>query len=78
MTFVAKVTSSAALGLALQQARLANGLSQRELAERIGTSQRYIWELESGKNAVLLERILAALAETGATMSIEIPEDGNG
>lgn len=78
MPYRASVKSPAALGLALQQARLASGLSQRDLARRIGTSQRYIWELESGKDSILLKRLLGALRETGAAMTVEVPEGEDG
>ena len=49
MAYTGKVTSAESLGRILQQARLLSGLSQRELARRLGTTQKYIWELEAGK-----------------------------
>jgi HTH-type transcriptional regulator / antitoxin HipB len=76
MTMKAKITSQKSLGRVIAQARLLAGLTQRELADKLGTSQRYIWELESGKDSTLLERLLGALEATGATMTIEIPDDG--
>lgn len=39
MPFQAIVEESKTLGIAIQQALLATGLSQRELAERVGTTQ---------------------------------------
>lgn len=78
MTYHATVTSPASLGLALQQARLAQGLTQRELASRLGTTQRYIWELESGKDSVFLGRLLSILRETGTVMTLDIPEGQDG
>jgi HTH-type transcriptional regulator/antitoxin HipB len=77
MVLKAKITSQDSLGRVIAQARLLAGLSQRELADKLGTSQRYIWELESGKDSTLIERLLGALDATGATMTIEIPEDGD-
>jgi HTH-type transcriptional regulator / antitoxin HipB len=77
MALKAKITSQDSLGRVIAQARLLAGLSQRELADKLGTSQRYIWELESGKDSALIERLLGALDATGATMTIEIPEDGD-
>lgn len=77
MALRAKITSQDSLGRVIAQARLLAGLSQRELADQLGTSQRYIWELESGKDSALIERLLRALRATGATMTIEIPEDGD-
>lgn len=78
MSYRAKITNPASLGVALQQARMASGLSQRQLAERLNTSQRYIWELESGKDSAVLTRVLSILRETHASMTIEIPEGEDG
>lgn len=66
------VTSPESLGRILQQARLLNGWSQRELAARIGTSQRYIWEIESGKPSIYTERLFAVLRETGTQLTATI------
>lgn len=74
----ATVRSSADLGVALQQARLTSGVSQRDLAERIGVSQRYVWELETGKDVNALTRLLAALGEVGAQIFVDIPEEAAG
>ena len=78
MSYRADITNPASLGIALQQARMASGMSQRQLAERLNTSQRYIWELESGKDSAVLIRILSVLRETQASMTIEIPEGEDG
>jgi transcriptional regulator with XRE-family HTH domain len=80
MKYSGKVTSAESLGLMLQQARMVSGLSQRELARRLGTSQRYIWELESGKPSILMDRLFAAMRETGLqlTATISMPEDPHG
>ncbi|GAA4730404.1 hypothetical protein GCM10023216_22660 [Isoptericola chiayiensis] len=66
------VTGPESLGRILQQARLINGWSQRELAARIGTTQRYIWEIESGKPSIYTDRLFAVLRETGTTLSASI------
>ena len=65
MAYTGKVTSPESLGRILQQARLVNGWSQRELAARIGTTQRYIWEIEAGKPSIFVERLFALMRETG-------------
>ncbi|HCS60722.1 MAG TPA: transcriptional regulator [Microbacterium sp.] len=72
--FTATLRSSADIGAAIQQARLATEMTQRELAERIGVSQRYIWELESGKDVAAITRLLSALEATGARLYVEVPE----
>ncbi|MEK8228632.1 helix-turn-helix domain-containing protein [Oerskovia sp. M15] len=70
--YAGKVTSPESLGRILQQARLISGLSQRELAERLGTTQRYIWELESGKPTIFMERVFAMMRETGTELTATI------
>ena len=72
--FTATLRTSADIGTAIQQARLAAEMTQRDLAERLGVSQRYVWELESGKNVAAIARLLAVLHETGAQLKVEIPE----
>lgn len=74
MTYHSTITSAAALGIAVQQSRMAAGLTQRELADRLSISQRYVWELESGKESLVLSRLFAVLRETGAEMIVEVPE----
>jgi len=50
------------LGRAMRAVRVSRGLTQRDLASRVGKSQNYIWLLESGKKdpGVLFLRKLAA------------------
>jgi len=70
--FTGKVTSAESLGRILQQARLLKGLSQRELAERLGTTQRYIWEIEAGKPSIFMERLFAMMREIDVELSATI------
>ncbi|MGY0503409.1 helix-turn-helix domain-containing protein [Nocardia sp. FBN12] len=72
MAYTGKVSGAESLGRILQQARLLNGLSQRELAERLGTSQRYIWEIESGKPSIYTDRLFAMMRETGMELTATI------
>lgn len=72
MAYTGKVTSAESLGRILQQARLLSGLSQRELASRLGTTQKYIWELEAGKPSILMDRLFAAMRETGMELTATI------
>ena len=69
-----EVKSAEALGRMLQQGRLVSGLSQRELAERLDTDQKYIWALESGKKQIVLERIFEIMRETGIRMYLEVED----
>lgn len=68
------VASPQALGRLLQQARMANGLSQQQIAEKLGISQSYVSELESGKTSLALMRIFEIMRLTGMTLQAEIPE----
>lgn len=67
-----EVNSPAALGRMLQQGRLVSGLTQRELAERLHTDQKYVWSLEAGKESIILERIFEIMRQTGLRMYMEI------
>ncbi|UFU07959.1 helix-turn-helix domain-containing protein [Ruania halotolerans] len=71
------VSSPESLGRILQQARLLAGLSQRQLANRMGVSQRYIWEMEAGKPSKYTDRLFAMMRETHMTLSasIETPDE---
>lgn len=72
MTLTGKVTSAQSLGRILQQARLLSGLSQRELAEQLNTTQRYIWEIEAGKPSIYTERLFAMMRATGMELTATI------
>ncbi|MFD3507458.1 helix-turn-helix domain-containing protein [Nocardia sp. NPDC058666] len=79
MAYQGKVTSAESLGRILQQARLLNGLSQRELAQRLGTTQRYIWEIEAGKPSIYTDRLFAMMRETGMHLTATIdPKNDHG
>ncbi len=75
MVLRGKVVSPQALGLMLQQARLAVGLTQQQLADELSVSQRYVWEMESGKQSLAMTRLFAIMRRTGMTLTAEIPGD---
>lgn len=52
-------------GLAVRTARKEAGLSQSQLAQRCGCSQRFVSEVERGKLTAELERALRLLVELG-------------
>ena len=76
MQYKGRVSSRESLGRMLQQARLVAGLTQRELATQLGTTQKYIWELEAGKPSILMDRLFAAMEATGMelTATISVPD----
>jgi len=53
------------VGLAVQQARLARGLTQTELAADLDVPQSTISEIESGKSTIYLRRLLSIARVTG-------------
>lgn len=68
-TQTARLHAPADFGLALQQARLARGLSQEQLAEELGLQQSTISEIESGKSTIYLRRLLTLARATGVELT---------
>ena len=60
------------LGNVLREARMASGMTQRELADELGVNQPYIVELESGKGTKAIERLLEFAQATGITIYCEL------
>jgi len=71
----AQITGPDMLGMLLREGRLARGLSQRQLAEHLGVSQRYVVELEQGKPVKAIERLFSYLQETGISLHADIADD---
>jgi ribosome-binding protein aMBF1 (putative translation factor) len=61
----------------VQQARIARGLSQSELAVQLDTHQSVVSEIEAGKSTIYLRRLLELARATGlelrATWSDDAP-----
>ncbi|AYF98684.1 helix-turn-helix domain-containing protein [Protaetiibacter intestinalis] len=72
-----RLRSPADFGLAVQQARLARGLSQTELAAELGLTQSAISEIENGKGTIYLRRLLTLARATGLEFAAtwEEPDD---
>ena len=71
----ARLRAAADFGLAIQQARLARGMSQAELAREIDSSQAMISAIESGQSTILLRRLLELADATGITFSATWEDD---
>jgi len=71
MVILTKINNSFTLGHVIQQSRMQQGISQRELAKSLGISQKWIWEMEQGKPGVLMDRLFKILEQTGVTLSAE-------
>ena len=65
-----EVRSPSDLGLLLQSARFEKGLTQREVAEKLKTTQSYIWDMERGKKALFVTRLFRMMRLLGVTMTI--------
>ena len=71
MKITTKIKNSFTLGQVLQQSRMQQGISQRDLAKKLGISQKWIWEMEQGKPGLLTDRLFAILKETDVTLLAE-------
>lgn len=74
----ARLRSPADVGLAVQQARLARGLSQSELAAQLGIHQSALSEIEAGKSTIYLRRLLDLARATGLELTATWSDDAPG
>lgn len=70
-----KISTPSDLGHAVQKIRTIHNLSQIELAEMIGVSQRYLSELERGRPKIFDERYLKVLSKLGIQLGFEAPDE---
>lgn len=71
----ALIGSPADVGRLVRHVRLRHGLTQRELAAKLGVTHRWLSELESGKGKQANERYFAVLGMLGIGLSAEIDDD---
>lgn len=71
------IKNSEALGRILQQGRLLHGLTQQQLADKLGISQSYIWQLESGRPTIHTTRLFQLMRATGIHLKAEIDRGSN-
>ena len=64
------IESAKDFGRAIRVARKEAGLSQAQLAQRCGCSQRFVSEVERGKSTAELERSLRLLVELGVPIAV--------
>lgn len=57
------------LGRAVRHMRRDAGLTQQELADRLGVSQRWLSELETGRPKILDARLFDVIAALGITVA---------
>lgn len=66
-----RIAGPESLGKLVQQSRLSAGLTQSQLADELGISQRAITELETGKATIQMRRLFQLLKATGAHLTGE-------
>ena len=77
MEYAGTTRSPESLGHTLQQARLLSRLTQREFANRLDTTQRHIWELETNKSSIAMLRLLPYLVDCDMTLTATIARMGD-
>ena len=63
------------LGVIVQRVRESHAMTQRQLAAALGTSQRYISELETGKPKRADARFFEILGKLGISITAEAPDE---
>lgn len=71
----ARLRSPADVGLAVQQARLARGLTQSELAADLDMHQSALSDIEAGKSTIYLRRLLELARATGIELTATWSDD---
>ena len=72
----ARLRSATDLGAFLAEVRTNKDLTQDEVAERLGISRRYLYEIETGKPSLYTDRLFALLRLYGVTLTAETRSDG--
>ena len=72
------ISDATGFGVTVRLARKERGLSQRALAERCGCSQRFISELERGKETAELGKAINVLSVLGVHLMAETSDVGEG
>lgn len=67
-----KLYSGEQIGAIIRERRRTLGLTQQNLAEMLGCSQRWVWELEQGKENIYLKRLLRLCRELGIKLTAEV------
>lgn len=63
------------LGRVIRRVREQHSLTQRELADRLSVSQRYLSELENGRPRIADERYFDLLRLLGLTMTVQTSDE---
>lgn len=68
-----RIKTARELGMRLREAREDAALTQAELAERIGTSRQWVFDLERGKPTIRIGLVLRALSALGLVCDVSDP-----
>jgi transcriptional regulator with XRE-family HTH domain len=66
-----RVYTAASIGPAIRQYRREAGLTQKELADRVGIEQSYLSRLEQGQETEQLRRIVSILKQLGIRATLK-------
>jgi HTH-type transcriptional regulator / antitoxin HipB len=66
-----RVYSAASIGPAIRHYRKEAGLTQAELAERVGLTREYLSRLEQGHESEQLRRVIAVLRDLGVRATLQ-------
>jgi y4mF family transcriptional regulator len=66
-----KIRTKTELGALARAERERRGMTQQELADRIGANRRWVNELENGRNNPTLERLLRCIDVLGLRLSVD-------
>ncbi|WP_298336027.1 helix-turn-helix domain-containing protein [Ferrimicrobium sp.] len=66
-----RIYNAKVLGIALREARRSAGLTQLEMADRIGVDRSYLSEMENGKETEQLRRLFQILRELDIKMLLQ-------
>ncbi len=66
-----RIYTPGSLGAALRHFREQAGLSQAQLAERVGVHRSYLSDLEQGKESEQVRRIIRILRHLGVRMTLK-------
>lgn len=71
------IRSAPDIGRAIAAIRGSSGLTQQDLAARVGLTRDYVAQIERGRTGRLLDHLLRILRRLGATVTItfEAPDD---
>ncbi len=72
------VRSGQDLGRAIADIRSRRGLTQQQVADKVGLTRGYLAKIETGRSVTLLDHLLRILRRLGATVTITLTKPDNG